>query len=208
VSNSTDSTENTTEKVTGNTESNLELDLENSEVDSKPETGLEVAPPLENSESNLESNSETDYVPDNAAFDEFTEEATKTIEQARIEGKELDTPKPVVDPMAINDDDAVGMAVFGIMKVTEYFSESTGNKLDLPPAAMGIMATLCAPLVQKYGPTIKKYIANTDGVDLEGYVPEYLAAGSAAALGGWMYYQNSTQNKKLKAVAEIDKDVD
>lgn len=207
MSNSTGSTESGGAQVAGTQESNLELDLENSET----ETGPEVAPPLENSKTDLESNSEIDYVPDNAAFEEFTEEATKTQEQARIEGKQLDTKTPAVDPMAIGDEDALGLATFGIMQITEFCSKSTGNQLELPPAAMAIMAALCAPMVQKYGPMIKKYISNTDGVDMDSYMPEYLAAGSAAALGGWMYYQNSTQNKKASQgdkVEEISKDVD
>ena len=192
--------EKTATPATENSEPNLELNLEPDSENSEPENELHTASPLENSETEPAS----DYQPDNAAFDELIAEATTTQADAQSQERtetRLDAGRPV-NPLAIKPEDAIGMAAFGISQITAFCSDKSGNDLNLPAGAVGMLSAFCAPLIQKYGPAIKKYMAQDD-VDTDSYMPELFAGGSAVAIGGWMLYQHKSQNKKTKAV-EVD----
>jgi hypothetical protein len=91
----------------------------------------------------------------------------------------------------ITQEVAAGMAVEAIVGVAQYSSKELNVQIKLSEFQLGVLSALFVPVIMKYGDAVKDYMQNmTEGVSKDSYIPEYIAAGGAAALGASIWWQN------------------
>ena len=139
---------------------------------------------LENSETQNENKSESIpvYTVENSELDNLLEDATKTQEQEQQEQRE--------ETQAENDGvtmaEAMGLSLMALDQVISLVNDNTGRNITLGELPKTLFASLTAPLIQKYKP---KIAIDPEGVDLDSWMPEILAAGGIAAAAVPMWWQ-------------------
>jgi len=186
---------------------NMETVLVDSETPSVPRDGPTVEDLENDTEATIEQVNET-YDAQNPDLDAFISDAIRTKKEVEgIERKEKTPLAGAVTRDLISMDEAVGYSLMGVTTVTGFLSKKSNADLNLPPEILGFAAMVFAPCVQKYGAVVKAQMKTMgDGLPLDSHVPEYLAGGGLASLGGYMLWQYKRQSPPKMVQDEVSGD--
>ncbi len=149
---------------------------------------------LENSESN--NDSIPMYSVDNSELDDILGEATATQAESEQKEKSEHSSNEEQAQTKVSAEQAMGIAIAGLGQITKIASELTGKEIVIGEMPTTIFAVLTAPLIQKYKPKIN---VNPDGVDLDSWIPEVMAAVGVgvAGLPIWLQVNNEKTSEVM-----------
>ena len=127
---------------------------------------------------------------DNREFDSLIDEATKTKDQERQEHIEEKSNQPGVG-LAFTQEQAAEIALTGLNGALGIAKGVTKTNIVISQQFQMLFAAMTTPLILKYGASIKKLFDAPSQADLDGYMPEVLAASAVAvvAIPGYMQYK-------------------
>lgn len=156
-------------------------------------------------------------ITENKGFDNLIDEATKTQDQERQEAQAEKSHEPGVG-LAFTNEQASEIALHGLHGALGIAQGMTKSKIEISQPFQMMFAALTTPLVLKYGPNIKKLFDAPSQTDLDGYMPEALAAVgiAAVAIPGYMqvkeqkalFAQHQARTKQQQPKPEPTQDQD
>lgn len=142
------------------------------------------------------------YAAQNSELDSFLNEATTT----KAEVFEQEKADKLAESKQMQPEEAAALAVQGMAQVVNLAREYTGKNLEISANHLQLGAVLFVPAIMKYGPIVQNYIEDmAAGVDGDSNLPEYMAAGGVAALGGVLWWQSRKEGPKPPAKSATKK---
>lgn len=130
--------------------------------------------------------SEPLYIAENSELDSLLGEATTTKAEQALNDNAEESQPVTGENQPLSIDKAAGFAVGALQELCEAVKKYTGRELSFGNKFVQVYAAAAAPVISKYSRNIN---LNPEKIDLDSWMPEFLAFGSVAAVGTSVFMQ-------------------